>query len=568
MIKHKGLMIRRWGMVALVLGLSACQVRPPAGDHIGDSIDVALRHSMTANTTVQRAGAPRLPSAVNAALMPAQSVSVEKSAPVGAKKFDINVKDVPAEQFFMGLVKGSPYNMMVDPKVSGAITMQLHSVTIPEAVDAVCEAYGLGYRQTDYGYHILPNGLETKIFTVNILDVNRMGSSSVAVGGSAGDGASEGNNSNSSSSGNAKSALASAFGGSALSSSSESGSNNTSVVTQSRSNFWMTLTKTLKAMVGTKDGRAIVVNPQAGLVIVRAHPNELREVSTYLDSAQAVMDRQVVIEAKVLEVTLNAGYQSGVNWHLLEMKLNNEGLDTNTKDFNGIFTFTPSDEGTFSMVLKLLQDQGRVQVLSSPRISTLNNQKAVIKVGGDKYFVTNISNTTVAGTTSSDSTQDINMQPFFTGIALDVTPQIGPNGHVTLHIHPIVSKVTADDRTFTVSSKEVTNLPLAATSIRESDSIVRAKSGQVIVIGGLMEDNSANYNADTPGIDKTVLNPLFTRKNYSASKTELVILLRPVVVGQETWNSELQKSLSHFQDLSHPFAYSVKSAPLTQGQHR
>src|SRR5690606_973046 len=155
--------------------------------------------------------------------------------------------------------------------------------------------------------------------------------------------------------------------------------------------------------------------------------------------------------------------------------------------FGGVFGIG-IDTTDFDAFIELLQTQGRTQVLSSPRTTAVNNQKAVIKVGNDEYFVTSIGSQTTTGTATNTSSQ-IQLTPFFSGIALVVTPQISATGEVILHIQPTVSEVTDQTKTFTVSGR-TESVPLAFSSVRQSDSIVRARSGQVVVIGGLMRSAS------------------------------------------------------------------------------
>jgi len=182
-----------------------------------------------------------------------------------------------------------------------------------------------------------------------------------------------------------------------------------------------------------------------------------------------------------------------------------------------------------------------VQVLSSPRISTMNNQKAVIKVGSDEFFVTRVSsNNTTTGTTTT-TTPEIELTPFFSGIALDVTPQIDAAGEVILHVRPAVSEVVDQTKTLTVFGQEQ-RLPLAFSSMRESDSIVRAKNGQIIVIGGLMQDVQRDNQAGLPVLgDLPGIGHMFRHTQKSRRKSELVILLKPVVVdGALAWQDDLR----------------------------
>jgi MSHA biogenesis protein MshL len=201
------------------------------------------------------------------------------------------------------------------------------------------------------------------------------------------------------------------------------------------------------------------------------------------------------------------------------------------------------DLGDFAAFIELLQTQGNVQVLSSPRVSTLNNQKAVIKVGQDEFFVTDITSTATTSAVGTNFFPTIELTPFFSGIALDVTPQISEEGLVTLHIHPSVSDVEDQQKTVTIGTL-TQQIPLALSTIRESDSIVRARSGQVVVIGGLMQDSINDRDAATPGLsDVPLVGAAFKHRRKQGFKRELVILLRPIVVASdEVWEGEIQKS--------------------------
>jgi MSHA biogenesis protein MshL len=204
----------------------------------------------------------------------------------------------------------------------------------------------------------------------------------------------------------------------------------------------------------------------------------------------------------------------------------------------------------FASYVNLLQVQGNTRVLSSPRVSTLNNQKAVIKSGADQFFVTNIASSTVTSTAVANSSA-IELTPFFSGVALDVTPQIDDDGMVTLHIHPTVSTVTSQNLNVTVGGQTDT-LPLALSEIRESDSVVKARSGQVVVIGGLMTVQKSRTDYQTPGLGSIpLLGNLFKSKQTTNDKSELVILLRPIVVGDDgqAWEPIVESNISRVKRL-------------------
>jgi MSHA biogenesis protein MshL len=212
------------------------------------------------------------------------------------------------------------------------------------------------------------------------------------------------------------------------------------------------------------------------------------------------------------------------------------------------FTFA-FDSTDFSALIQLLDTQGRTRVLSSPRVSTLHNQKAVIKAGSDEFFVTGVKTDTTTGTATTTST-NVELTPFFSGVALDVTPQISDDGTVLLHVHPTVSEVT--DQTKRVSfGNSTSDLPLAFSQIRESDSVVRAHNGQVIVIGGLMRETRKRNDYKMPGLGSVpVIGNLFKSKRDASTTVELVLLLRAIVVGDDEWDGLVKEPMERAAALS------------------
>ena len=571
-------------VIVSISALTACSTtkvptKERAITDMRDSIDAGL----AANREMHDNNKP--PANVTDALMPSLSVKAPTPATTNAQRFDVSVSDVPARSFFMGLVDGTSYNMVVDPSVKGTISLNLKNVTIPEVMDAVRDAYGYEYKYTKFGYRVYSSAIQTQIFAVNYLNVRRSGASQTEVssGISSDINSDEDEDGESTSSGTAgATSLVPSTGaittggvpGETIPATlplqpgtGSSGTSNTSVSTQTSSDFWGTLRKSLHAIIGKENGRSVVVNPQAGVVLVRATPAELREVAEYLDKIQNSMDRQVLIEAKVLEVVLSKGFQQGINWRLLTLQqqgnrdLKNAGFkafgvptadevdtDEDANDFN-IFTGGISGRG-FDGTIKLLSTQGDVQVLSSPRIATVNNQKALIKVGQDEFFVTNVSTSTTTGT-ATNTAEDVELTPFFSGIALDITPQINSSGDVTLHVHPTVVTVTDQNKTIELSGDDTLKLPLALSTVRETDSIVHARNGQVVVIGGLMSNLYEDENGMTPGFGELPgIGNLFRDTARAQKKRELVILLKPIVINEKTATEQLEESQKAFNDIN------------------
>ena len=486
---------------------------------------------------------------MNSSLVPEINVNLPPEAE--EKRFNVNAVDMPANKFFMSLVKGTHYNVVVDSDVVGNISLELNDVTVPEAIEAVSNAYGYQYKKTEYGYRILAKRLETKIFTLNYLDMDRQGTSNMRV---------------------SPSTITDVVGTTAGSSGGGSGTTvneSGNVKTTSKNNFWVELQATLTGMIGDKDGRKVVVNPESGLVVVQAYPKEIRMVGNYFNQLQKIMTRQVILEARIMEVRLSAKYQSGIQWKALGLNWNGtQKMAGELFDPSSQFTIHSIVNRDFSFIINLLNTQGKTEILSSPRVATMNNQKAIIKVGQDQFFVTKVSST-VTPSVTAQTTQDIDFTPFFSGISLDVIPEIDRNNNVILHIHPVVSKVTEDTKSFVLGSETTTNLPMAKSTIRESDTIVHAKNGEVIVIGGLMENAIDRFDGSVPGFDNTRIDQSFGRHDKLAGKIELVILLKPIVVAGDNsnvWNDDLMKAKKGFEDADGQFQYTVH-ASLSKHDH-
>ena len=359
-----------------------------------------------------------IPDSVANSLVPTIDLDTANVPEVNDKeRFDISVNAVPADQFFLSLVDGTNYNMVIHPEVTGSVTLNLRDVTIPDVLEAARDVYGYEFVSTSYGFQVLPGRLRARIYQINYLNIERSGSSQTSV-----------------STGSLTQGSSTAGEDGTVSS---SGALSTEIRTQQTLNsFWGELQESVGAIVGAGDGRSVVVNPQSGVVVVRALPNELREVEAYLQATQLIVQRQVVLEAKFIEVRLNENYQSGINWGSLftpgdnsitaanigggsvlvgesgtsGIAGNSGNLDPNNFSaisgataaaFGGVFSLA-LNFGDFNAFIELLKTQGNVQVLSSPRVATMNNQKAIIKVGSDEYFVTDISAVnTISGTATT-----------------------------------------------------------------------------------------------------------------------------------------------------------------------
>ena len=560
---------------------------------------------------------------LNAALLPPLQIEAPRAPRISEPRFDLAVTNAPAAQVFMALVSGSRYSMLLPPDLSGSITLSLKDVTVREALESIRDLYGYDFRVQGTRITVIPNTLQTRLFQISYLASKRGGVSSTRVStsgvmptptGGAGTGVGTG----------IGTGVTGGAGTTAAAGQAAALNEAASVFTGVLNDFWFDLSQALGTVLGCEfevvrapgtsaamtvlagqlmgqridklkcpDGRSYLINSQSGVVMVRGLPSELREVERLIKALQANIERQVMIEAKIIEVELKDEFRTGINWAAFDkngghrMSINGntpnyafpggEPLSaiSSQTDANGnpvIYSATLGgltngilkqfavpgalglafQTGNFGSLLNFLQTQGNVYVMSNPRIATLNNQKAVIKVGTDDYYITSVSPPTQTANTTGNTTSapTITAQPFFSGIALDVTPQIDDNGTITLHIRPSVTDVSERDKTINFGQFGQYTLPYASTRVKESDSIVRVRDGMIVAIGGLMSEGQSSGGNKVPGVgDVPVAGHLFKQTERSTQKRELVILLKPTLIQQDNdWRQDLEETQERLRE--------------------
>lgn len=474
-------------------------------------------------------------------------------------RFNVAAANVEAADFFTSLVADTDYSVAIHPAVTGQITLDLKQVTLNEAFAVVEQLYGYHIQQQGSIYKIMPGGLRTETIAVNYLLMQRSGSSSISVtaGGISG---SQGNNSNSNSNGqnngqNNNQNNSNQNGNNQNGQNGQNGQGNgSSVQSSSETDFWKDLKEAITGVMGSGPDRTVVVSPQAGLVTVRGLPAEIEAVRAYLGQTEASLQRQVILEVKIIEVTLDDDYQQGINWSKIAGTLGTTEINFSNNSFSLGNNITAQIGGlgsvgfahdNFSGVINMLETQGNAQVLSSPRVTAINNQKAVIKVGSDEYYVTGVDSTTnnVGNTTGAVTNITPTLEPFFSGIALDVTPQINVDGDVILHVHPSVSETSELAKSISISGQTPFSLPSAQTNIRESDTIIKARNGEIVVIGGLMQSTISDSESKVPVLGSVPLfGKLFTNISKVERKKELIILIKPTVSSGGAMQQQMKQS--------------------------
>ncbi len=565
--RMKRILLNGW-LLVLAAGCSQPPVKPDLSPTV-----------KTLDQAIASKAAVAQPDAVSRALLPPIVVEMPKTdgKPV-EPRFDLAVNNAAASEVFMAIVSGTRYSMVVHPGIKERVSVNLKDVTVKEALDTMREMYGYEYKVQGTRIMIEPVTIQTRVFRVNYLLSARKGRSEIRVSSGA----------------VSDSVGAQTAGGVVGTTTPQTNSRaleSSKIITTSDTDIWADVASAVRTIIGAEGGRNVIVNAQSGIVVVRALPSELRQVEEFLNAMQGVVARQVMLEAKIIEVQLKDQFATGINWAAfgehLAVGILSPGTLLSPQGIISSFTARGDDgnllpnsqirsntaapgfmqseaavpgsvfglalqTSSFAALLGFLETQGDLQVLSSPRIATLNNQKAVLKVGNDQFFVTNITNnqTTTTGGLIQNS-PSITLEPFFSGVALDVTPQIDEAEQIILHIHPSVSRVFNKTTDLDLGQAGTFRLPLASSDIRETDTIVRVGNGNIVAIGGLMTEANDKTNSGMPWLgDVPVLGAAFKNTNRRRLKSELVILLKPtVILNAESWKQDLEATRQRVQDL-------------------
>lgn len=465
--------------------------------------------------------------------LPATQLDEEGGKVSPRRLYTLSVRNGNIRDVLLAFGKRTDFNIVFGPDVDGTVTVDLKRVTLEEALDALLSPIGLVYRQEGTFVRVAKPAPETRIFTLNYMATTRTGSSGLSA--SAGGGVS----------------VVSATGTTGTTTSGGGGSAgaSSSVSSTDSVDLWADLQRTLATFL-SPSGK-VVVGRTAGLIAVTDFPANVRKVAQYLEVLEGSVQRQVMIEAQIIEVTLSRDFRAGIDWSLIANQLRVSPFGT----IQGTLTPTASAASsaataattaavvsqalsvassvfqvgiaakiggqTLQVLLSALSSQGTVNILSSPKLSTLNNQKAVMKVAvDDVFFTTTRQREVVTGTV----TETVVPQTITEGIVLDVTPQIGEDDVVTMNIRPSIT-----ERVGQATSPQGGTVPIVA--VRAADTVVRVKDGHTVVIGGLMQTRSTRNTQGVPALQEVpVLGYLFRQQADEDRKTELVILLTPTVL--------------------------------------
>ena len=484
---------------------------------------------------------------------------MEEAKKVPDRLFSIYARDSNIQDVLLAFSKESELNMVIDPELNGKVTIDWKRVTLKEALDAILFPLGWTYHIDGKFIKISRPQMETRLFTLNYIATRRSGKREVYVSTSTGGGVQTSTlpgQQTALSPGNARTGY-------------------TDLISIDEMDLWKEIHKGLEALIFgpveekevpsekekatwtrmDEKGKKLIINKSTGVILVTDYPVNLNKVASYLETVEGSSQRQVTIQAKIMEVILSDDHKEGINWKVIEALprsinlawgLTNKAGTTgypgsttgytigdtssgNTINTPGLFKIKPfggvlalgaaGSEIALSDIMQAISEQGDVKILSSPTISTLNNQKAIIRVGNqDVFFITG------AIATGDTVTQIIQPMTIDIGIILDVTPQIAEDGTIIMNIHPSITDKTGEKTTPDGKS----TFPLL--SVRETDTTVRVRDGQTIIIAGLMQEkNEENYTGVPVLQSLPLLGGLFRYKTGTKRISELVIMITPTL---------------------------------------
>ena len=475
------------------------------------------------------------------------------------ERYTVVVNEVPVRELLFALARNAKLNIDIGGEIAGNVTLNAIDQTLPQILERVARQVSLRYEVTRDTIVISPDDAYLRTYDVGYVNLARDMDTTVNVATRV---ATTGNNVVQGSSG----------GNSGSGGGGENNSSSTRLETRSYNRFWDTLRSNILSILeqpNTIGGDAqasdkVIVNAETGLITVRATSRQHKTVEEFIDRVLVNARRQVMIEATIVEVSLNDQYQSGVDWDLM-LKRGKSGFTVDQSVLgkvadgaidNAISSFTLGFEdlnlgnNQIKATVRLLHEFGDTKVLSSPRLMAMNNQTAVLKVVEELvYFTLNVTNRDSSLTSQARTLVETEVHSVPVGLVMAVTPQVSANNEVTLTVRPTISQKIGDAvdpgpglvSELRGGSSNVTNL-VPVIRVREMESVLKLIDGQIGVLGGLMQDDIRRGHRDVPGLSKLpVIGDMFFRTEETNNrKTELVVFLRPVVVRSPNIDTDLK----------------------------
>jgi MSHA biogenesis protein MshL len=551
--------MENFSIVPVLLALSACGALPlsPSPVHIRE----AVRAAGEIPQVVQQSATLRPP----------------KAAPK-VETYSVTVYKVQVQSLLFALARDAKLNVDIHPGIEGSVTLNALDQTLPQLLNRIAKQIDMRYELDGANLTVLPDGPFLRNYKIDYVNISRNTSSTINIATQIAAGSTN------------------AAGGGAA-----GGDNNstTTVTNTSNNHFWEVLRKNIEDIlretdkvipegggeqvaaapptppvplgapvallqkakpVGYREAASVIANPETGLIAVRASGRQHEKIQEFLDLVMSSAKRQVLIEATIVEVQLSDQFQQGINWSSVNNKLNSayslkqgqvgsrvleSGVLPGVTPGMVLFNFLKAGTalGDISATIQLLDTFGKVKVLSSPKISVLNNQTALLKVVDNNVYFTISADVTPATKNSFEKivyTSQLHTVPV--GFVMSVTPQIADSDEVTLNVRPTITRIVSyvqDPNPVLAAAGTVSNIPVI--QARELESIMKVGSGQVAVMGGLMQDSISNVKDSIPGVAKVpILGNLFGYRNEKTTKSELVVFIRPVVLKDPSLNGDFK----------------------------
>lgn len=581
-------------VLLLALGLTACASNAPAPG--------------AGHLRPQAAAQGQPPALVDAPLLPPPPSTARAKADV----FSVSVHNVDIRSLLFAIARDARLNLDVHPDLAGTVSMNAIDQTLPEILDRAARQVNMRYEMEGRNLFVMPDAPVLRHYRVDYLNVAREARSEIGASTSIARGGSGGGAGNSS---------------------------NSTLTNNSHNRFWETLTQNIRDLLRETDkiipeggeaaapaaapapapapapaasapagvaapvtpapaparfreSASVIANPETGVISVRATYRQHMRVREFIDRVMKSAGRQVMIEATIVEVNLSDEYQQGINWTvvrnglpLLQVGPAGTAMPSGVP-VSGVIpsmaNLTPSytrigANSTMQLfvALRLLESFGNTKVLSSPKISALNNQAALLKVTEDLVYFT-LKADFAQGTNGGPGTFTLTSTPnsVSVGLVMSVMPQVGEGDEVTLILRPTLSRVVSyvDDPAVPIYLAQARNDGINVSEIssripqiqtREMESVIKVRSGDTAVLGGLMRDDVSGTTDQTPGIGSVPgLGELFKYKKKASSKSELVIFLRPTVVSSASLTGDHQPFEPHLSEALRPMPERMKPAPV------
>lgn len=439
--------------------------------------------------------------------------------------YSVVVQDVDVRELLFAMARDADINVDVHSSVTGNVSLNAIDQTLPQILDRLSRQVAIVWDFEREDYLTVAADLPVlRNYRIDYVNVARSAESAVVVASGIGE--------------------------------NESNTSTSSMNQVSNNDFWQMLESNLATILGTsvedEGASPIIMSPESGLVTVRATSRQHEDVFAFIETVRTRSLYQVLIEATIVEVNLNDRFQSGVDWSLLardngQVSFTQDllGLNLNSSPTSVLTIDKSAGPDAISTTVRLLSQFGDTQVLSSPKLMALNNQTAMLRVVDSRIYFTIDVTPGIAASAAGPGTptvfaSEVHSVPI--GFTMAVTPQISENDQVTLNVRPTISRIIrfVNDPNPALAQENVINA-IPEIQIREIESILKVESGQIAILGGLMQDTVENSNSGLPGLNRLpVVGNMFSQKDDNLVKTELIIFIRPVVVRQPSLDGDFE----------------------------